>query len=326
MAYRFLLSVPTTLVDDANIAVSQADDAQVLVVRGAHDLGFEDAYSDLTVAAHSLRVVGAVYDWFEAMGPSRPAVGLVLHSGDRLALVDHDRGSMVAAIRRDQSWVERTLPRIGQHARDEIRGPVAAATTAGPLTEVDQGVPMSPAASTALADLADVSTASTAPLERSWRTLPVEQRATGAVAIRDVNHLAVRVSDLRKAEAFYASFLGMDVVGRGIKGAGGGTDLVGPGYVWADAQATGREADVVFLRNGPLVLAVHRVGRGARIERDVLDHISLRVEPAAFRQLKGEALMRSMEILSATERAIVVRDPFFLTWEISVDALPESLA
>ena len=323
MAYRFLLSVPTTLVDDANIAVSQADDAQVLVVRGAHDLGFEDPYSDLTVAAHSLRVVATVYDWFEAMGAPRPAVGLVLHGGDRLALADHNRGSMVAAIRRDQSWVERTLPRIGQHARDEARMPVAAATTAGPLT---QGAPVSHAASTAIADLADVSTASTAPQERSWRTLPAEQRATRSVAIRDVNHIAVRVTDLARAETFYGAFLGMDVVARGIRGAGEQLEVVGPGYVWSEATATGREADVTFLRNGPLVLAVYRVGRGARIERDVLDHISIRVEPGAFRQLKGEALMRSMEVLSTTDRTIVLRDPFFLTWEISVDALPESLA
>ena len=326
MAYRFLLSVPTTLVDDANIAVSQADDAQVLVVRGAHDLGFEDPYSDLTVAAHSLRVVATLYDWFEAMAPPRPSVGLVLHSGDRLVLADHDRGSMVAAIRQDQSWVERTLPRIGQHARDEIRMPVAAATTAGPMTQAAQGAPMSNAASSAIADLADVSTASTSPLERSWRTLPAEERAPRTVAIRDVNHIAVRVTDLARAEAFYAAFLGMDVVARGIKGAGERLDLVGPGYVWSEASATGRDADVAFLRNGPLVLAVYRVGRGARIERDALDHISIRVEPGAFRQLKGEALMRSMEILSATDRAIVVRDPFFLTWEISVDALPELLA
>lgn len=326
MAYRFLLSVPTTLVDDANIAVSQADDAQVLVVRNSHGLGFDDPYSDLTVAAHSLRVVATIYDWFEAMGPDRPAIALVLHGGDRLPLADHDRGSMVAAIRRDQPWVERTLPRIGQHAHDEIRTPVAAVTTAGPLTQADQGAPMSSAASTAIADLADVSTPGPAPTERSWGILRPEERAPRSVAIRELNHIAVRVTDLARAEAFYANFFGMDLVARGVKGDGDRLDLVGPGYVWAEASATGREADVAFLRNGPLVLALHRVGRGARLERDVLDHISIRVEPGTFRQLKGEALMRSMEILSATDRAIVVRDPFFLTWEISVDALPESLA
>ena len=326
MAYRFLLSVPTTLVDDANIAVSQADDAQVLVVRSAADLGFEAPYSDLTVAAHSLRVVGTIYDWFESLGPGRPPVGLVLHGGARLPLADHDRGSMVAAVRQDQPWVERTLPRIGQHAREEIRMPVAATTTAGPLTQVDQGAAMSPAASTAIADLADVSTAGTAPLDRSWRTLPAEERAARSVAIRDLNHIALRVSELGRAEAFYTTFFGMDLVARAVKGADGRLELVGPGYDRAEARSTGREADVSYLRNGPLVLALHRVGRGAKIEREALDHISLRVEPGAFRQLKGEALMRSMEVLSVTDRSLVLRDPFSLTWEISVDALPAFLA
>ena len=185
---------------------------------------------------------------------------------------------------------------------------------------------MSNAASTAIADLADFSAAGTAPLERSWRTLPAEERATRSVAIRDVNHIAVRVIDLERAERFYTSFLGMDVVARGVRNPGETFDLVGPGYVWSEAAATGREADVSFLRNGPLVIAVYRLGRGARIERDVLDHISLRVEPGAFRQLKGEALMRSMEILGSTERMVAIRDPFGITWEISVDALPELLA
>lgn len=185
---------------------------------------------------------------------------------------------------------------------------------------------MPSAASTAIADLADVSTAGTTPLERSWRTLPAEERATRSVAIREVNHIAVRVTEPARAEAFYMAFFGMDLVARGMKGSGGRLELVGPGYDWHQARVTGREADVSFLRNGPLAIALHRVGRGAKIEREALDHISIRVEPAAFRQLKGEALMRSMEVLSATERSIVLRDPFSLTWEISVDALPELLA
>ena len=331
MAYRFLLSVPTTLVDDANIAVSQADDAQVLVVRNAHDLGFEDPYADLTVAAHSLRVLATLYDWWEALGPDRPAVGIVLHGGDRVSLADHDRGSMVAAIRRDQPWVERTLPRIGQHAREELRVPVGSASTAATSAvapaAADPARGAAVSATSAIADLADVSTAGTSRLDRSWGTLEPEARAPRSVAIRGVSHIAVRVIELERAEAFYANFFGMDVVARGIRNIGGeDMDLVGPGYVWSEATAVGRLADVSFLRNGALVIALYRLGRGARIERDVLDHIALRVDPASFRQLKGEALMRSMEIHGATDRSVVVRDPFGVTWEISVDGLPELLA
>src|SRR5687768_1760619 len=115
MAYRFLLEVPERLAPAAQITVDGAGDAQVVVARNSHGLGFDDAYMDLTIAAHSLRVVDALYDWFDTLGASRPDVRLVLHGGDRLALEAHDRGAMVAAIRRDQPWVERSLPKIGEH-------------------------------------------------------------------------------------------------------------------------------------------------------------------------------------------------------------------
>ena len=41
-----------------------------------------EPYMDLTVAAHSLRVIDAVYEWFDTLGASRPDIRLVLHGGD----------------------------------------------------------------------------------------------------------------------------------------------------------------------------------------------------------------------------------------------------
>src|SRR5687768_3115017 len=110
MAYRFLLETPATLADAASIAVERVGDAQVLVVRPSHGLGVDDPYTDSTVAAHSLRVVDSLYDWFESIPSPRPDVRLVLHGGERHRLGSVDRARMVALIRRDQPWVERSIP------------------------------------------------------------------------------------------------------------------------------------------------------------------------------------------------------------------------
>ncbi len=119
MAYRFLLEVPESLADDAGTAVGAAGDAQIVVRRSkSHSLTYDDPYVDMTVAAHSLEVVPAVFAWFDRFRPSQPEIGIVLHSGERLSLKDHSRASLAAAIRRDQPWVERTAPKIGDHEED----------------------------------------------------------------------------------------------------------------------------------------------------------------------------------------------------------------
>src|SRR5215203_1522194 len=115
MAYRFLLEVPESLAEAASIAVDSAGDTQVLVIRPSHGLGVDDPYLDMTVAAHSLRVVDLLFDWYETIGAPRPNVRIVLHGGERYPMEAVDRARMVALIRRDQPWVERTIPHIGDH-------------------------------------------------------------------------------------------------------------------------------------------------------------------------------------------------------------------
>lgn len=292
MAYRFLLEVPESLGAEGNVAVGAADDAQVVVVRNSHSRDFDEPYLDLTIAAHTLRVIETLYDWFDVLGASRPDIRIVLHSGETLSLEAHDRSSLVAAIRRDQPWVERTIPRIGDHVGD--------------LTEVDddtRGDPVMPVVSTAAGRAA--SSLAVAETER-------------AVAIRDLNHIALRVTDLAKAERFYTEFFAMDIIGRARRSAQGGYTSLNGNYSWEEATRTGQEADVTFVRNGPLTLALQRLGRGARLEWGLLDHISIRVDATAFINLKGQILIRSFELLASSETAFVFRDPFGTSWEITL--------
>jgi catechol 2,3-dioxygenase-like lactoylglutathione lyase family enzyme len=304
MAYRFLLEVPETLAAEASVAVNSAEDAQVVVVRSSHGRGADEPYMDLTIAAHSLRVIQSIYNWFDEIGASRPDIRIVLHSGERVLLESHDSSSLVAAIRRDQPWVERTIPKIGEHEADSF------ATTS-------QEAPVNVALSNPFA--------ATSALERTWATVPAIQEPEGGrrVEIRELNHIAIRVTDLEKAERFYTGFLSMDIVGRARQSADGAFQALPATYSWVDATRLGQEADVTFLRNGPLVLAVQRLGRGARLERGLLDHISIRVDATTFTSLKGQILMRSMEVIATAETALAFRDPQGITWEISLQNVPE---
>ena len=303
MAYRFLLEVPRALAADAGIAVDRAGDAQVLLVRDSHGLGFDDPYVDLTVAAHTLRIVDSLYDWFDALGASRPDLRIVLHGGERLALESLDRGAMVAAIRRDQPWVERTIPKVGDHEEEAF---TTAFTEGAGLREGQARVTAVDAAGAAL--------------DPSWV-------APGAVAVREperrvllraLNHVAVQVNDLARAERFYTEFFAMELVGRARRGPRGAYEAVDGDYRWDEALRTGTEADVSFVASGPLTLALQRAGRGARLERGLVDHLSVAVDAATFTDLRGQVLMRPLTVLRTSDAAIAFQDPFGLTWEVTV--------
>ena len=321
MAYRFLLEVPETLAAEASIAVESAGDAQVVLVRNSHGLGFDDPYVNLTVASHTLRVVDALYGWFDELGASQPDIRIVLHDGDRLTMEQHDRGAMVAAIRRDQPWVERSLPKIGEHERDTfVTTPTQPAE--GVVLGSEQTTPIAtggqynyPGAGSVL----DPFDERLEP-EGGTATLAVPRRA---VQLRALNHVAIRVTDLAKAERFYGDFFGMDLLGRARRSSRGGYEPLAAPYDAAEAIRTGTEADVTFMRGGEVTLAVQRAGRAARIDRwSLLDHISVGVDATTFNNLRGEILLRGMDPIMVADNAITFRDPFGVTWEVAVQGTP----
>lgn len=304
MAYRFLLETPAALADAASIAVERVDDAQVLVVRPSHGLGVDDPYVDTTVAAHSLRVVDSLYAWYESIPPPRPHVRIVLHGGERHPLQSIDRARMVALIRRDQPWVERSIPRVGDHEPTEE----SAGFSVGP------GAPSEPFGATSWSGGVGMAVA-----ERlaTGHLAAADDQAVGPL-IRAINYLLVQASDLRKAEDFYQDFLGMRLLGRMRRGP---DDVMRPlpqDYSWQQALQTGELADTSFLANGPLVLAVQRMGLGVMLNQGVLDMVSLGVDSHTFAQLKGAVLMRNLTVLRSDAASFVFRDPMNVNWEIAV--------
>ncbi|MBA2755095.1 MAG: VOC family protein [Chloroflexia bacterium] len=325
MAYRFLLEVPRSLAAEASVAVEGAGDAQVVLVRDGHGLGFDDQDVDLTVASHSLRVIDAIYGWFDTLGASRPDVRLVLHAGERLSVESVERGAMVAAIRRDQPWVERTLPKIGDHEEDVLTGGTAASrvsTGDGSMASVAPVDPLATAAEFGYAGEGDVLNPYTgAAIPAGGTMTAAATRRT--IQIQGLNHVAIRVTDLAKAEQFYADFLGMRMLGRAIRVTGGGYQTLPGDYDAVAATRDGTEADVTFMRGGTLTLALQRAGRGARIDRaSLLDHLSVTVDAATFANLRGEILMRGLDPLTIADRAITFRDPFGVVWEAAVLGTP----
>ncbi len=305
MAYRFLLETPEQLAEAASIAVDGIGDAQVVVVRPSHGLGIDDPYVDITVAAHSLRVIDSLYDWYESLPAPRADLRIVLHGGERHPLEVVDRVRMVALVRRDQPWVERSIPHVGDH------DPSYEMTGLG----TRPGAPGTPRG-------AESTDAGTALMVAEPGTAPVGDLATAAPArslqFRVINYLLVQVNDLPRAEDFYQDFFDMELLGRVRRGPDGALIPLPRDFSWERGLQTGDIADITFLANGPLVLAAERVGLGVMLNQGALELISLGVDSHAFAALKGAVLMRPLTVLRSSVASFVFRDPLNVNWEIAV--------
>jgi catechol 2,3-dioxygenase-like lactoylglutathione lyase family enzyme len=290
MAYRFLLEVPETLAEAASVAVDQVGDSQVVLVRPSHGLGVDDHYVDMTVASHTLQIVNTLFDWYQSLPSPQPDIRIVLHGGERHPLADVGRDRMVALIRRDQPWVERSIPHVGDHEPTNGR----AGYSSGPGA---------PAASLAVAG---------AP------TVAVEEPAGRSFEIRGINYVLIQVNDLERAEAFYPDFLAMSLLGRLRRNAEGTLVPMPQDFSWQRALQTGELPDVTLFSNGPLTLAVQRVGLGVVLGKGAIDLVSVGVDARTFASIKGEVLMRPLTVLRTSVASFVFRDPFGVNWEIAI--------
>lgn len=300
MAYRFLLEVPERLADDASLVVDQAGDAQVVVERPSHGLGVDAPYLDLTTAAHSLRVIELLGKWYSGLAEPRPNVGIVLHGGERYSLGEMSSKRIVALIRHDQPWVERSIPHVGDH--EPKVAPSGFSTGAGaPAVEV-----------------VDVQQ-STGGVELVEEFVPTGEEATArGLQAQAINYVLVQVNDLRKAERFYQGFFNMQLLGRLRRGSDGTLVPLPADYTWERALQSGELADVSFFKSGPLTLAVQNVGMGVLLGKGPVDLVSVGVDARTFTRLKGEVLMYPLTILRSGVASFVFRDPLGVNWEIAV--------
>ncbi len=142
--------------------------------------------------------------------------------------------------------------------------------------------------------------------------LPAERRPT----IEAVEHIAIRVADIRRAEAFYHDFFGMDVVFR-ARQAGERWEFLPADFDWDAGLRQGIYPEYCFLRNGPLALLIQAAGRGTVFVEPRLQHISLRVAPESLVELRGMALVRGYAVSEDRRHSFVFRDPFGITWHLT---------
>lgn len=298
MAYRFMLETPMAYSSEAEIAISKTPNVQIVMNRASFADGFDSPRAALTVAAPDLTVIHSLYQWLENTNP-RPNMRFVFYSGRRIDLDDLDEGALIAAIRRDQPWVERTIPKIGDHVPQPWIGP-----------EVSRGTAAMNAA--------------IAGDRKAFMEESIVVSEEPQVVIESVNYLAINVSDLSQAEAFYHNLFGLNVVARTKSDKDGNYRLLSADYNPVDAVLSDEQADDSFMRNGALLIALHRVGRGARLERTMIDRVSIRVDAETFNRLRGQVLMRNYENLGGGQTYFAFRDPYGVPWEVTMaGALPE---
>ena len=288
MAYRFVLDVPEAAHEDAKTVISSVRDAQVVIDRHARPITPDPVIdtadvsrAELTVAAHTLDVIDALYVW---MGENHinTDVYIEAYNGERVHLPDHDAKSLRRMVQGDQYWFENTVPRIHYPDPQMMEGGAR-------VSEVPYG-------GRSASGLA---------------VLPSETR----VNLGAVDHVAVRVRDMARAEAFYRDFFGMDIIYRARREDDRWQHLP-VDYDWVASVQTGIFPEIIRLENGPIALVLVNVGAGAVMHETRVAHISLSAPLATLNELRGRALFSSFTLQEDSASSVRFVDPFGVTWQI----------
>lgn len=303
MAYRFLLEVPDALYAQANVVISHTPDAGIVDVHEGIGGDFDNEGKTLTLSAHSLDVVHRLSDWYTDVlftTPNADMVNYALTNGTRLPVSGTDPGDVVAAIRRDQPWVERSIPKIGEHS-----------TKTAPA-----GV-LQPASGVAVREALDTKNG---PLLGNITILATDEpNDHPVITIDDVTMLHLPVIDLARPERAYGEIFGAAMVDRADRDGRGGWIWHGASYDIEQEAQFGTEPDFAFVQNGPLVIALERMGRAYPL--DVFANppapIRLLVTDDSFTSIRGEVFARNWNVFDdATPGVFGFRDPFGYTWAI----------
>ncbi len=305
MAYRFLLEVPDALYEQANVVITAAPDADIVDVHEGIGGDFDNPGKTVTLVAYSLDIVYRLDAWYrdvERAGEDTAPVNYLLTDGRRLPVAAAEVGDTIAGIRRDQPWVERTIPKIGDHTTRS--GPASALTTPVATLEArEAGVAIANAPT-----FANVTILATDD--------PAEHRT---ITIDDVLMLHLEMIDLDRPEHMYAEVLGAKVVGRANRDGKGGWTWLDAGYDTEQEAQFGTEPDFAFLQNGALTVALERMGRAYPLPvfAHVPQPIRLLVDDASFERIKAEVLVRNWNVYDlSTPGVFGFRDPFGYTWSV----------
>ena len=282
MAYRFVLDVPTAVEEDAKAIIATVKDAQILVERHPRDLAMgAEPRAELSVAAHSLQVLDTLYGWIADRGLTQ-GIFIRAYEGGQLDLATTDASTLRRLVQGDQYWFQYTVPRIQHVARGWMEGGARVAD-----------VPYGGREATDIA------------------VLTAENR----VDLGGVDHVAVRVRDMRLAERFYNDFLGMDVLYRARR-VDDRWQHYGPDFSWDESIATGVVPDIIRLQNAPVALLLINAGAPAVLHEARVAYVSLNAPQSTLDHLRGRVLFNSWTLQEDSPRSMRFVDPFGITWQI----------
>jgi catechol 2,3-dioxygenase-like lactoylglutathione lyase family enzyme len=139
---------------------------------------------------------------------------------------------------------------------------------------------------------------------------------------RSVTHVALRVADLRGAEAFYTALFGLQVAFREAEVADGWRTLP-EGSGWQDAQAAGISLDLSVLHRDALHLALEGAGEGF-VAGGRLSHVGLEVTEVELQRLRQAAPGMGCQIVLDRQGLLVLDDPYGVRWELTTAYKPRS--
>ena len=281
MPYRLMLEVPAALGAEARTVVDTAPEAEVIDVRGPETAGPGRDTTELTLIAHSLAVVDALYQWL-ASQPEAQDARLGPLGGPRVRLADVDAPGMRSRLEDAQAGLA-----LGT-GQPSVAEPASSAGASAALEPYGLGVPAG------------------GPLVAVEQTLVFEA----------IDHIAIRVALMRRAEEFYTGFFQMNVELRARR-QGEAWATLPRDYDWDAGVRQGVFADLVYLSHPPLRLVLLEAGRGAIFQEPRLGHISLRVAAGALAALRAEALVRSLPVMRDQPHTCIFQDPFGITWHLT---------
>jgi catechol 2,3-dioxygenase-like lactoylglutathione lyase family enzyme len=133
------------------------------------------------------------------------------------------------------------------------------------------------------------------------------------MAYRAVTHIALVVTPLRQAEAFYQTLFALEVAFREGETADGWYTLP-PAASWEDAEAAGIALELCSLHRDGFTLALEE-GPGTAGGR--LSHLGLQVDAADLERLRMQAPASGCQVVMDRPTLLVFDDPYGVRWEVT---------
>jgi len=147
---------------------------------------------------------------------------------------------------------------------------------------------------------------------------PTDVETGQSVVYHGVDHIALRVADLREAEDYYLGLFDAGVAFREAKTTDGWRTLP-PGATWKDAEEAGIVLGLVVIARGGLHLALTpSVELIAPVSR--VHHVNLAVDDADVRDLRQRVVALGCEIVLDFSAVLTFIDHYGVRWEVTTEA------